>query len=373
MAQKETDNWYVIDNVGGVNSPALLVYPDRVKSNIQAAIEMTGGADRLRPHVKTHKMASVCQLMINAGICKFKCATIAEAEMLAHEGAPDVLLAYQPVGPAISRFICLIQLFSTTRFSCLVDNEASLEAIAQKAEQSSVVVNLFIDLNVGMNRTGVKPERALHLIEKIHSCEHVKLLGIHAYDGQIHESDPLKRKEEALSCAAQAEQVLKDAEQRCGRKMTLVMGGTPTFPVYAKEKKDCECSPGTFVFWDWGYAHLFPDEPFVYAALLLCRVISIVDDTHITIDLGYKAVSSENPLPRVHFLNAPDAVPVMHSEEHMVLEVPTDNTYYIGDVLYGVPVHICPAVALYDEATVVSEHKAGMTWKVSARGRHILV
>ena len=68
------------------------------------------------------------------------------------------------------------------------------------------------------------------------------------------------------------------------------MGGTPTFPMYAK-RKDCECSPGTFVFWDWGYGNAYPDMPFKVAALLITRVISVLDEHHVCVDLGYKAVA----------------------------------------------------------------------------------
>jgi len=118
---------------------------------------------------------------------------------------------------------------------------------------------------------------------------------------------------------------------------------------------------------------MLPDLPFIYAALVISRVISVVDDHHICIDLGHKSVAAENPLPRVHFLNAPEAEPVAQSEEHLVLEVADINAYPIGCVLYGVPVHICPTVALYDKAYVVRNHEAGETWNVVARNRCINV
>ena len=42
-------------------------------------------------------------------------------------------------------------------------------------------------------------------------------------------------------------------------------------------------------------------------------------------------------------------------------------------MLYGVPVHICPTVALYDEAMVVENNYVIEAWKVAARGRKISV
>ena len=115
-------NWYTIQNIELLDTPALVVYPDRVRENIHKAIAMVGDPARLRPHVKTHKSPEVTQLMLDAGISRFKCATIAEAEMLAVRGAPDVLLAYQPIGPKAGRLVTLIEPVSRHAFSCLIDN-----------------------------------------------------------------------------------------------------------------------------------------------------------------------------------------------------------------------------------------------------------
>src|ERR1043166_7358275 len=97
--------WYQIEDIDKLDSPVLVVFPERVKANLQTAINIVGDVNRLRPHVKTNKSAEPTQLMLDAGITKFKCATIAEAEMLGMIKAPDVLLAYQPLGPKLHRFI----------------------------------------------------------------------------------------------------------------------------------------------------------------------------------------------------------------------------------------------------------------------------
>ncbi|MGN6178407.1 MAG: alanine racemase, partial [Mucilaginibacter sp.] len=117
-----TTDWYIIDNIDEIDTPALVVYPDRVKENISFAKSIIEDVERLRPHVKTHKSGNVTRLLLEAGITKFKCATIAEAEMLAMTGALDVLLAYQPSGPKLERLIQLIKTYPKTHFSCLVDN-----------------------------------------------------------------------------------------------------------------------------------------------------------------------------------------------------------------------------------------------------------
>src|ERR1700741_2903594 len=118
-------NWYIIRDIEKLDTPALVVYPNRVKENINILKGMIDDVSRLRPHVKTHKCKDVALLMLEAGINKFKCATIAEAELIGMSKAPDVLLAYQPIGPKLDRFIKLIQTYSETQYSCLVDNSAA--------------------------------------------------------------------------------------------------------------------------------------------------------------------------------------------------------------------------------------------------------
>ena len=364
------NDWFFINNVDDFDTPLLAVYPYRIQQNIQFAINMAGDINRLRPHVKTNKTAEVCTMMRQAGITKFKCATIAEAEMLGIIEAPDVLLAYQPIGPKAKRFLSLINSYPQTSFSCLIDNVKTAEHLNELSETESTQISVYTDINVGMNRTGIHPEKAFTLAQQIKNFSSLNLKGIHAYDGHIHDSDISIRKQK-VETAFEAVTILhKQLSSLFQQKLSIVAGGTPTFPVHLQHE-EVECSPGTFVFSDWGYKHLLPDEPFIYAALVITRIISVINDETICVDLGHKSVAAENPLPRVHFLNAPEVIPVSQSEEHLVLKVPPKSRYQIGNVLYGVPVHICPTVALYDKAYVVNDGNITNSWNVIARNRSI--
>ena len=364
------NDWYCINNIDIIDSPALVVYPERVKENIAQAIKLVGDVNKLRPHVKTNKMAEVCRLMMDAGITKFKCATIAEAEMLAQIGAPDVLLAYQPVGPKMERLIKLIQTYPNTSFSCLIDNDETAAQLSHLCVQHDINLPVYVDVNNGMNRTGISPQKVMDLIQDIKGYQGIKVEGLHGYDGHIRDSDIAVRQAKSDESFKYIETLCQQASQLLHRPLKVIMGGSPTFPTHA-HREGVECSPGTFIFWDWGYKHVLPDEPFEYAALVISRVISIIDEQTICTDLGHKSVAAENPLPRVHFLNAPDAVPIGQSEEHLVLQVPAGKKYKVGDVLYGVPVHICPTVALYDMAYVIEDHNMTGDWKVVSRNRSI--
>jgi D-serine deaminase-like pyridoxal phosphate-dependent protein len=365
-------NWYSIDDIEQLDTPALVVYPQRVKENIQQAIALAGDAAFLRPHVKTNKMAEVCELMLQAGITHFKCATIAEAEMLGTIKAPDVLLAHQPVGPKAQRLLQLVEQFPHTRFSCIIDNQLTASELSALFAARKKVLDVFIDLNVGMNRSGIPPEKAQGLFRACQELPGILIVGLHGYDGHIRETDLAARSLQSDEAFSKVEKLLAEINENSPGPLQIVAGGSPSFPTHVK-RTNVQFSPGTFVFWDWGYKHQFPDEPFEYAALVITRIISIIDEQTICTDLGHKSVAAENPLPRVHFLNAPDAKPVNQSEEHLVVKVEDASAWKPGDVWYGVPVHICPTVALYDAAVVVEDHKVVDHWKVVARTRKISI
>jgi D-serine deaminase-like pyridoxal phosphate-dependent protein len=364
--------WYEIKNIESVDSPALLVYPDRAKENIRLLIEMAGSVESLRPHVKTNKMGEACQLLLDAGIRKFKCATIAEAEMLGNLEAPDVILAHQPTGPKIHRLIALTKKFPSTHYCTLIDNIGTATKLSEAFLEAELHLDVYIDLNIGMNRSGIKAEDAFDLYKACTFLKGISIIGLHGYDGHIRDTDFAERKRKSDEGFAKVEQLQNEILLFDGKSMKVVVGGSPSFPTHT-DRKDVEFSPGTFIFWDWTYKHIVPDEPFDYAALVITRINSIIDEKTFCCDLGHKAVAAENPLPRVHFLNAPNAVPKAQSEEHLSVTVEDTSRYKVGDVLYGVPVHICPTVALYAEANIVENQEVHKQWRVVARDRKISI
>ncbi len=364
------DNWYTIANEQEVDSPALLVYPDRIARNIECAIAMIGDVTRLRPHVKTHKTREILELQLKAGITKYKCATIAEAEMLGEGGAPDVLLAYPLVGPKVARFIALVKRFPHTSYAAIVDHFGAARALAETATREKVTVDAYIDLDLGMGRTGIQTGKAaLDLYRRCSDLDSISMQGFHAYDGHVREIDLEKRKaicDRNFEPVADMLRTIRDAGEP---EPKVIIGGSPSYPIYAAYP-EVECSPGTFVLWDKGYSERLPEQAFLPAAVLLCRVVSLLGDGLICVDLGYKAVASENPLDRrVHFLNAPDLKPISQNEEHLVLEAPAGHQWQTGDVLYALPIHICPTVALYDSVHVAQDGWKKDGWKVIGRWR----
>lgn len=367
------DLWYRIANESEVSSPALLVYPDRIARNIQAMIDMVGDVSRLRPHVKTHKMSEVIGMHVDAGIVCFKCATIAEAEMVAGAGGTDVLLAHQPVGPTIERVAALADRFPSVRFSVAVDDEGVVDALSRVFSGRSDSLAVFIDVDNGQHRTGVSPgERAVALYRRIADAPGLVPGGIHAYDGHRHESDARERQEKS-EAEFGAVIGLRSELAALGLEVpSLVVGGSPSFPIHALHE-DRVCSPGTTTLWDFGYGDQFPDLPFVHAAVLLTRVISRPTENRITLDLGHKAVAADKAPPRARMFGLEDALPVIHNEEHLTVETPRAKESEVGDCLYAIPGHVCPTVALHEEVWVVRNGRASEHWQVEARRRRLSV
>ena len=367
-----SQGWYKIDDIDKLDSPALVIFPGRVKKNIHTAIAMVNDTGLLRPHIKTNKCAEATTLMLEAGITKFKCATIAEAEMLGTIHAPDVVLAYQPLGPKLQRFVALIKKFPKTKYSCLTDNIFAAKQQAVAFAQNNVEVSVYVDLNIGMNRTGVVPgEEAIELCKFCSSAKGIKFAGLHAYDGHLRDPDIKARTKECNAAFKPVEQLKQNLHAIGIAVPNIIAGGSPTFPIHAK-RKNVECSPGTFIYWDKGYLDRCPEQDFLPSAVLVTRIISLPSAQKICTDLGHKSVAAENEISRrVFFLNAADLVPVSQSEEHLVCEMVSPHHYKTGDLLYGIPYHICPTVALYERVHTIENRKLTGEWKNIARDRKI--
>lgn len=377
------DNWYIVSNAEEVTSPSLLLWPDRVEENIQHMLELTqGDASRLRPHVKTHKLGEVVKMQIEAGITKFKCATIAEAEMTAEAGADGVLVAYQPVGPNVARMRALVEKFPSTEFSALVDDEGILAAVSECFSAVGKSLKLFLDVNCGMDRTGIlMGDAAAALCGKIMDADGVEFGGLHIYDGHIHDVDPDERRSHFEKAYAPLAEFIDTLQADEIEVPVIVAGGSPTFAMHAGNAERVtgvrwECSPGTVTFWDAGYGSNFTDLGFKPAAVLMMRVISKPNAGLLCLDLGHKAVAGERPLEsRVKLFGAlEDAVPIGQSEEHLVVKTDKANDFSVGDVVYGLPGHICPTTALHMEVVLIRDGKAtGESWKVRSRDRRLTI
>ncbi|MFW0736464.1 D-TA family PLP-dependent enzyme [Flavobacterium sp. T12S277] len=369
------NNWWKINSEVRIDTPFLAVYEDRIQSNIERLIEsVNGDTQKLRPHIKTHKNGDILDLFKTYNINKVKCATIAEAELAAMHEIPDVLLAYQPVGIKKERWISLLKKYPSIAFSTIVDDFESAKALDTIAHKNNLTLTVYLDLNTGMNRTGISISKDWGaLIDEIVKLKNLHFAGIHIYDGHL-KGDVEHRNSIASNIFFSINEEIGTIQEKLGYELKIVAGGSNTFPFYASQKK-VECSPGTFVFWDANYQIHLPEQNFESALVIVGTIISKPTDTTFCIDIGYKAVASENPIDkRLVILNDENLIPVSHSEEHLIIENQGKNNYAIGDTIYAQPYHVCPTCALYDSVQVVnSEQQICDQWFITARSRKITI
>jgi D-serine deaminase-like pyridoxal phosphate-dependent protein len=356
-------------------SPSLVVFEEIVRANLEAAIAMVGERDRLRPHVKTHKMRAIVAMQEAMGLHKHKCATIAEAEMIAEAGGHDVLIAYPLVGPNLGRLARLVRAYPETTFRVLVDDFSMARALSEATRGLEWPVSTLVDLDVGMGRTGIAPgDEAARLYALVADLPGLEPDGLHAYDGHQKAGDLAGRREASDRGMRPALELRERLLARGFPVPRMILGGTPTFPVHATSTvPGSECSPGTCTLHDHGYESKYPDLPFRPAALLFTRVISRPRPGRITLDLGHKAVAADPVGARLVLPDLPDATLGGQSEEHLVVETPDATSYPPGTHFLAIPTHICPTVALHQRAYVVRGCEVVDEWEVSARNRTLRI
>lgn len=363
---------YRIDNDKDIFSPALIYYKDIIVKNTEKTIEIAGDVNRLWPHVKSHKIAEMVQMQMGLGISRFKCATIMETKMAASCGAKHVMLAFPLVGPDIGRFVDLIKAYPDSVFWAIGDDLDQLKSLGESAVKNNLTINVLVDVNVGMNRTGVCEEDVIDFYVKCSKIEGLNFQGLHCYDGHLGAETKLEnRQREADQIVNRVMEMKKTLESKDLNCSTLVMGGTPTFPCYAKHE-GLFLSPGTIFTWDYGYKSKFEDMDFAPGAVILTRVVSCPGEGRFTLDLGHKHISTDSKIGPGHLLDVEGAVGLPQSEEHWPYEL--DGQQWgqgpkVGDVLYVIPSHICPTNALYPRVLVAEEGRIISSWKVVARDK----
>lgn len=366
---------YKIQETGEIVTPQLVYYKEIIVENIKKAVSLAGGPERLWPHVKSHKTVGLVKLQMDLGITRFKCATVAEAEMLADCGAEDILLAYPLVGPNIRRFVELEIRYPRLRFWAIGDDLKMLSELAACSRAAGVKTRTLLDINMGMDRTGVSLDLAQQLYEACSVLEGIQMMGFHCYDGNHNHPDIEERKRSVDRINEKLWEIRNALKEEGMHVPVFVMGGTPSFPCHCKYD-GVFLSPGTAFIQDAGYYQNLRDLNFIPGAAVLTRVISHPAEGRFTLDLGYKGIASDPAAQRGYIVNGDEYEPVFQNEEHWVFRMKEGSTKQvpaIGSVLYVIPTHICPTSALYPSIPVVEDGKIADWWAVTARNRKITI
>jgi D-serine deaminase-like pyridoxal phosphate-dependent protein len=363
---------YRLAGIEHVVTPALIVYLDKVDANLEATIAIAGNDPRrLRPHVKTAKLANVIHRMVEHGIHQCKCATTLEFATACESGMRDVLVAYPMVGANAQRIRELSAGYPDAEISVLVDDRKHLR-------HWEAPTGIFLDVNPGMDRTGVNPDGArdaIALVRAIVDSGH-RFRGLHYYEGHLGTVPFEERRLQATRGYERLAQLAEAVEEAGFRVGEVITSGTfvsmfaHSFPAFAQARYIHRVSPGAAVYGDLNtLEHLPADYGYRPAALVATRVVSHPRADLFTCDAGLKAVAGFAGLPNCAVLGRPDLVPQRMSEEHLTLQAPPGASLpEIGSVLYLVPRHGGLTVNNFTEALVVSSSGKVAVEKVTARG-----
>jgi D-serine deaminase-like pyridoxal phosphate-dependent protein len=369
------DEKYRVRSIDDVLTPALILYPEIIASNIDRTLQLLrGSADRWRAHIKTAKLAYTLRMLLDRGIRNFKCATTLELLTACESGAADVLVAYPVLGANARRVRETADRFPEVRISVLAENEM------QAQQWSGSRVGIFLDINPGMNRTGIDQGRkidVLHLIRVLRERK-IEFRGLHYYDGQYGHAHQAERAASAHSGYDRLLELVAEIQRNGFRVPELVTAGTPTFPCSLTYEGFLHgdfvhrVSPGTIVYCDATSMAQLPSEyGYAPAALVVARVVSHPSEQIVTCDAGHKSVSADAGVPTCVVIGHPELTPLSPSEEHLPLQVNSTRVPGSGDVLYLVPRHVCPTVNNFDCALLVRNGQIESLEKVSARGREM--
>lgn len=363
---------YRLKSTDQVITPALVYYPEIIAYNTDQVIKEAGGTSHIWAHVKTFKSAAVVRLLQQKGIRRFKCATIAEAEMAALCEAEEILVAYPLVGPNVERFLKLVIKYPRSHFWAIGDNPEQIRALGKAAASLQRRIKLLVDVNIGMDRTGVSFEQAPALYEACAGMEGIAVSGLHCFSGNFKIADHEERKA-LVEQTADRIMALRERLKRQGYPFeVLVLSGTPVLNCY-REYEEVYLCPGTAFIMDMSYYNTFPDYDFLPAAVILTRVISTPVPGNFTLDLGYKSIAADPKGSRGVILGYEDAECLFQCEEHWTFHTDRPDPPKVGELLYVLPTHVCPTTTYYPEVLVGEKGSITGAWEVTARNRRITV
>jgi D-serine deaminase-like pyridoxal phosphate-dependent protein len=368
------DPRYRVGALEEVLTPALLLYPEIVASNIERTLDLLGGdGNRWRVHIKTAKLGYTLRMLIEHGIRNFKCATTLELLVACRSGAEDVLFAHPAVGANARRVREISEQFPHVRISVLTENEQQVE------QWRGSRVGIFLDMNPGMDRTGIEQSHSDKVVELVRAIGRLGLefRGLHFYDGHYGSLEQGARTAPAHIGYESLLKVVNEIERSGMVVPEVITAGTPTFPAslsfegFQKGRFLHRVSPGTVVYCDATTMAQLPSEyGYRPAVLVLTRVVSQPRAGIVTCDAGHKAVSADAGAPTCVVVGHSELTPLSPSEEHLPMAVQGGAAGpQVGEALYLLPRHVCPTVNNFDCALLVQNSEVKSVEKVSARGR----
>lgn len=335
------------------------------------------------PHLKTTKLPEVWQCLLDRSIRAFKCTTSRELSVFIElvQRSPraislvHVLVAYPLCGPMLTRVAQLAASAPQVRVSVLCDSVVGVEAVPHH-------LGIYIDLNPGMDRTGVFMDSAgdwRSTVLQIARLAGKRLNGLHSYEGHLTECD-YEECERGYSLASEAVQLLRAHQMEVHHVIT---SGSDTFgtalrsPALNQLKADglrVSISPGICVFHDYKSDLMKPSTRGLLPAAVVCaRVVSMPAPGRCTLSAGSKSLDCCSGEPVCWIAGrSPGWTALKPSEEHLPVDVRGGPEPTHGEIVWLITRHICCTINLADKVVLVDGDKVWVT-KVAARGHELFL
>lgn len=359
-----------------IDTPTVVVDKQIMMSNIKKMNTIASkNKVELRPHAKTHKIPWIASQQIKAGAKGIAVAKLAEAEVMAENGIEDIFIAYPIVSnQKINR---LLELNNKIRLIVGVDSLQGVKSLAEAAGQNNQVIEIRMEIDTGLRRTGVKYDQAVDLANNISRLPNINLTGIYTFKGAVFEGKPTMDLQKA---GFEEGKLLVSIANKLREKgidiKDVSAGSTPTAKYVSQVEGITEIRPGTYVFNDRMQAEYGVCNYDECAAKVVAGVVSVPDDDYLVIDGGSKSLATDvipntAPLKLKGYglvLNNPEAIIDRLTEEHGMVNNPASHDFQIGDHLEVIPNHICSTVNLYNSIFLKDENGKLESYTVKCRG-----
>ncbi len=359
-----------------LDTPCLVLDLDILERNLQKMQAAVGQAGKnIRPHAKTHKCSSLARMQIETGAIGVCAAKVSEAEALVKAGLGGILIT-GPV-PTPGKIKRLVEILAgSPSLMTVVDHRNNVALLDAALRERGLAMDVLLDLDVGLHRTGVSPKGALELADTILSCEKLCLRGIQAYAGQVqHVRSYDARKTASHQCLQEAVPVFQELQAKVETCTIFSATGTGTFDIDLAIPEITEVQVGSYACMDAEYLGLGSAEnpsqftSFGPALRLLTTVISANQKGFVTVDAGLKSLYRDGGKPQVIGSESSGMEYHWFGDEYGMISCPENSEIpSIGTVLELITSHCDPTINLFDRFHLTRGTEVIGTWPIDLRG-----
>lgn len=350
-----------------IDTPALILDLDAFEHNVETmSRRIRERGVQWRPHAKAHKSPAIAHVLKRAGAIGVTVAKVSEAEVMAAGGIDDILIAHLVVGPSKCARLAALQRLADVKAT--VDHPDQIEPLAAAARAAGTTIGLLVDVNLGMDRTGVGcPETAVALAQQVDRASGLRFDGVMGYEGHTLMIPDRAEKRTAIQSAIGRLRAARSAIEASGLACRIVSaGGTGSYQFSVDEEGITELQAGGGVFACRLYLELCKIAGHRPAISVLASVVSRPAEDRAILDAGRKAMSDYRLSPILK--NDSDCPVTGLSAEHATVKVPPDSTLRIGSKVEVIPGYSDFTFVLHDRVIAHRQGRIEAVWPILARG-----